>query len=137
VCDEVLFGESRPIPDTLGEFKTCHLNEVRTIQLNATYAAFYSHPSSFSSPHYYFLSLFPPCSALSLSDCPFIPINTAMETRHDFGVAWLPRKLAGLLLLVVLYTPGCAHLFPASDSAKPATTVQPSGTVFMAMVTCR
>ncbi|XP_021923172.1 C-type lectin 37Db-like isoform X3 [Zootermopsis nevadensis] len=50
-----------------------------------------------------------------------------MEPRPDTGVSWMPRKLAGFLLLVVLYTPGSAHLFPASESAKTAATAQPPG----------
>jgi len=60
-----------------------------------------------------------------------------MVPRHEIGVMWLPRSLAWLLLLVVLYSPGAAHLFPASESTKPAATVQPPGTVTTVMVTWR
>jgi hypothetical protein len=45
----------------------------------------------------------------------------------------MPKKLAGFLLLVVLYAPGSAHLFPASESTKSAATAQPAGTFHMAI----
>jgi len=60
-----------------------------------------------------------------------------MVPRHEIGVVWLPSSLAWLLLLQVLYSPGAAHLFPASESTKPATTVQPPGTATTVTITWR
>jgi hypothetical protein len=64
-----------------------------------------------------------------------IPFSAVMETRPDSGVVWLPRKAASFLILVLLFTLGSAHLFPASESTKSTAPVQPPGTVAMVMIT--
>ncbi|XP_069688152.1 C-type lectin mannose-binding isoform-like isoform X5 [Periplaneta americana] len=56
-----------------------------------------------------------------------------MKPRPGSGLVRWPRHLSGLLavlLLVVVHTPGTAHLFPASDPIKTpitAASVQPPG----------
>jgi hypothetical protein len=104
---------------------------------NATCVGSHNHPSLSLAPLLFAVSL---SLSLTLSnllntftirDGRFIPLCAVMEPRLDSGAEWLPKKLAGLLLLVMLYTPGSAHLFPASDSAKTAASVQPPGIVIM------